>query len=481
MVQKDNIVLRWNTVLISAVKALAAKPPVVARAIAMVHNAMYDAWAHFDELALPVHTERMRRAPLVLRTDACREEAISYAAYRVLCDLFPPQNPLFRGLMCEYGFEPDFINYYDHKVPANDAELNPAYIGNTVARDLLEFYHQDDSNQQGNYEDLAKDYESPNEPKPARVKNINRWQALRDGKGEAQQFLYPHWGWIKPFVFNAKRDLADIKDPIQYPRCLPLSPDEDFDSLTEEEKDAAKAFEAQCKLILDYSAKLDDRHKSIAEFWAAGSGTETPPGQWCLMARAISLRDCHGINEDVKLFFALGMALLDASIACWRVKVKEDYCRPVSAIHTLFEGREYIFWGGPFQGTVCKEAEKWQSYIPTPPFAEFVSGHSTFSAAAGVILKRFTGDDYFGHGAQIPAGSSKIEPGMTPAQDMTLYWEYFSDAVQQAGISRIIGGIHFMDGNLQGQKLGAKLAELVWQRVQEYCNGTFSKIPPEVC
>lgn len=481
MVQKDNIVLRWNTALLSAVRTSAAKPPAVARAIAMLHNAMYDAWAHFDAVALPVRTERMRRAPLAMRNDSSREKALSYAAFRVLVDLFPQQSPTFKGIMQEYGFDPDYPNYYDDTTPPNDADLNPGMIGNTAARDILEYYHQDGSNQQGKYEDLNKDYIPVNEPQFAPVKNINHWQPLRDPKSnEAQQFLYPHWGWVKPFVFNPKRDLSGIKKPIQYPRPLPLSSDDDLEQLTQEEKNAAIAFEKQCHFVLDYSANLNDETKTIAEFWAAGSGTETPPGMWCLLARAVSHRDCHDLNQDVKLFFALGMAMLDASIACWYLKVRRDYCRPITAIHTLLEGREFNFWGGPFQGKVCKPAETWLPFLSTPPFAEYVSGHSTFSAAGGTILNRFTGGDYFGHTVHIPAGSSKIEPGVTPAQDMKLHWEYFCNAVEQAGISRVIGGIHFMDGNLQGQKLGAQIAKQVWERVLEYCNGTYQDMP-EYC
>jgi PAP2 superfamily len=107
--------------------------------------------------------------------------------------------------------------------------------------------------------------------------------------------------------------------------------------------------------------------------------------------------------------------------------------------------------------------EDWQPYIPTPPFGEHPSGHSTFSAAAAAVLASFTGSDRFGASATIPAGGSRIEPGVTPAADVTLSWATFTDAADQAGRSRRYGGIHFEDGDLVGRKLGAMVGARAWQ------------------
>ena len=75
--------------------------------------------------------------------------------------------------------------------------------------------------------------------------------------------------------------------------------------------------------------------------------------------------------------------------------------------------------------------------------ASIPSGHSTFSAAAAAVLARFTGSDRFGASATIRAGSSRVEPGDTPAADVVLSWPTFSDAADQAGRSRRYGGLHF--------------------------------------
>ena len=100
----------------------------------------------------------------------------------------------------------------------------------------------------------------------------------------------------------------------------------------------------------------------------------------------------------------------------------------------------------------------------TPPFAEYVSGHSTFSAAAAEILQRFTGSDVFGYEVSFPAGSSYIEPGKVPTADLQMSWATFSDAADEAGMSRRYGGIHFRDADMEGRRLGREVGAQVWGR-----------------
>lgn len=107
----------------------------------------------------------------------------------------------------------------------------------------------------------------------------------------------------------------------------------------------------------------------------------------------------------------------------------------------------------------------------TPPFPEFVSGHSTFSGAAAEILKLFTRSDAFGGSRTIT--TSLIEPDGF-ATPITLQWDTFSDALEEAGISRLYGGIHFNDGNLVGQSLGRQAGNLAWNKAQSYIQGTIS-------
>jgi hypothetical protein len=109
--------------------------------------------------------------------------------------------------------------------------------------------------------------------------------------------------------------------------------------------------------------------------------------------------------------------------------------------------------------------------VVTPPFAEYPSGHSTFSAAAAEVLRRCTGSDAFGATATIEAGSSHIEPGRVPAGDVTLHWDTFSAAADEAGLSRRYGGIHFRQGDLVGRAVGRRVGARVWRLATAYRDG----------
>jgi VCPO second helical-bundle domain len=213
----------------------------------------------------------------------------------------------------------------------------------------------------------------------------------------------------------------------------------------------------------------------IAEYWANGPRTETPPGHWALFGEFVSQRDHHTLDDDVKMFFALSNAIFDASIAAWDSKRAFDSDRPISSIPFLFQGRQIQSWGGPYKGTVWMDGSQWIPYqpstFPTPPFPEYISGHSTFSAAGAEILKRWTGSDNFGNAVTFPAGSSTVEPGMTPAQPVTLSWATFSAAADEAGISRRYGGIHFLAGDYVGRFIGRLVAQQAWCKAQRYING----------
>jgi PAP2 superfamily len=141
-----------------------------------------------------------------------------------------------------------------------------------------------------------------------------------------------------------------------------------------------------------------------------------------------------------------------------------------------------IAWGGPGKGTVEMDGADWIPYqptiFPTPPFPDFVSGHSTYSAAAAAILKSWTGSDRFGYSVTFAAGSSKVEPGFTPARPITLQWQTFTQAADEAGMSRRYGGIHFEPADLAGRKLGRLVADRAWTRAQSYFDGTYASPAP---
>jgi hypothetical protein len=108
----------------------------------------------------------------------------------------------------------------------------------------------------------------------------------------------------------------------------------------------------------------------------------------------------------------------------------------------------------------------------TPSFAGYVSGHSTFSRAAAEVLTAMTGSEYFPGGLSewtIPAGTLEVETG--PTQDVTLQWATYYDAADQAGISRLYGGIHVAVDDFAGRRMGALCGQAAWARAQQYYSG----------
>jgi hypothetical protein len=440
----DDTVLRWNSALLQAVRNLRANPVVAARALAVTHSAMYDAWAAYDRKAVGTETGDSLRRPRAERTLANKRVAVSYAGYRALVDLFPSQKAvLFDPLLVELGLDPG-----NHSTdPAS-----PAGVGNAAAAAVLAFRHADGSNQLGDlngglpYSDYTG-YQPVNSPD--QIVDPNRWQPLAGPTGP-QSFLAAHWGNVFPFGLSSGDEVR------------PRAP----------APHGSRAYERQAAAIVRLSRGLTDRQKMIAEYWADGPATETPPGHWNLHAQFVARRDRLDLDQQVQLFFLLGNALLDASIAVWDAKVHYDYIRPVSAVRFLFQGETIEAWAGPGLGTRAIPGESFRSYIATPPFAEYTSGHSCFSAASAEILQLFTGRPWFGASVTFPKGSSVIEPGLTPARAVTLKWRTFDQAADEAGFSRRLGGIHFRQSDLESRRMGKQIARKVWEKARQFIEGS---------
>jgi len=446
----DNVVLQWDQVALQAVRDTRPFPTVAARALAVVHTAIYDAWAAYDPVAVGTRLGAGLRQPTGEQTLANKTKAISFAAYAALVDLFPSQQQqdAFAQQMATLGYATD----------GSDASA-AAMVGATAAQAVLDFRHGDGANQAGGYADSCVPvcYQPVNTPDT--VTDPNRWQPLRLPNGTVQTFATPHWRNVTPFALTSAAQFRPDHGPaISVVKGKPNS-------------DYLK----QVDLQLRYSAGLTDTQKVIAQYWEDLPGSETPPGHWCLFAQWVSRRDHHSLDTDAKLFMALTNALLDASITAWDAKRQWDSVRPITAVRWLKQGQLVQAWGGPYQGTRTIRGEDWQPYqpagFPTPPFAEYLSGHSTFSAAAAELLKDFTGSDTFGMAVTVPAGSSTVEPGAVPAAAVTLSWKAFSGAADQAGISREYGGIHFDDGDFEARKAGQDVGLQAWYKAKTYFNG----------
>jgi hypothetical protein len=404
---------------------------------------MYDAWAAYDATAVGSLPNSPGRQPAGKGTVANKAWAVSYAAYRTLLDLFPSQSGVFTTLMVSNGYDPS--------VKSTDPST-PAGVGNAAAAAILAFRHTDRSNQLGDlgggaYADTTG-YQPINFPES--LTDPNHWQPVRAADGTVQKFLTPHWGTVTPFSLQS----ADQFRPGPQPQA------------------GTWLYEQRMRDAIRAQGEIDDRGKMSAEYWDDGASTETPPGHWNRLAEEISLRDLHSLDDDVKMYFVMNNALLDVSISVWDAKRLYDAIRPRSAIHFYYTGQQIQGFAGPGQGITAIDGGDWRSWITTAPHPEYPSGHSAFSSACAEILKRFTGSDAFNKSVTFAAGTSKVDPGASPAADTTLRWQTFSEVADDAGMSRRVGGIHNEEADFRSRTIGRQVALSVWDRYTRLINGS---------
>ena len=237
-------------------------------------------------------------------------------------------------------------------------------------------------------------------------------------------FLLPQWGFLQPFTMRSS-------DQFRPPPPPPLDSLQYFSDyyVTRQLGSASSA------------ARTADQTQ-IAFFWADGGGTETPPGHWNNIAQDVAAAQGNTLAENARLFALLNLAMADAAINAWDCKYTFNWWRPITAIRA-----------GDTDGNDATVGDPgWTPLITTPPFPEHTSGHSTFSAAGATVLALFYGND------NIPftTGSDAL-PGVTRS------FNSFSAAANEAGLSRIYGGIHFMSANAAGLNAGAAIGEQVFQ------------------
>jgi hypothetical protein len=431
-------VIAWHGAVTTAIAASVSGPTVAARALSMVYEAVYNAWAVYTkgaDFTLP----GLRKLPKGDNKTSNKTIAIGYAARAVLADLFPLQTQLFDQTLAQV--------LLGLPTTAPDA-LAASQNGQLAGATLVQARYADGSNQHGElaagaYADYTG-YRPVNDPYLPLVDPL-RWQPLvvtnAAGVTSAQKCLTPFWGRVRPFALSSGSALR--------PSFMPFGP-----SLAEIEE------------LVRLSAALNDETKVQVDFWANNPGSVTPPGQWCKFAAIVSAADCNTLDQDVVLFFTLGQAMLDASIAAWECKTAYDSARPITLLRHYYAGQQIRAWAGPGLGTQTMDGANWRPYQrttnPTPNFQEFVSGHSTFSAAAAHVIAELRGDAIT-LAFDFPAGGVGLEPSV-PAVPMRLSWPSLSSAAAAAGMSRRYGGIHFEQADLKGRALGKAVGQAVMRR-----------------
>jgi hypothetical protein len=575
-----SVARHWNEAVLAAIRSDFPAPTIHARNLFHSSAAMWDAWAAYDSRGSGVFVDEQRTSDDL---QADREEAMSYAAYRVLVARYLP-TPRAEIAVTQLDDLMDGL-CYDRSITTTEGET-PAAFGNRIAETVLAYGLSDGSNEAEGY---AAEYQAVNPPlvvaEPGTTMNDpNRWQPLelevmvaQNGlplEDTVQSFVGPEWGNVASFALPPA-DLDGLTvDPGPPPLLGDPAADDEFKRAVNEVIRYSATLDPSSGETIDLSpgvqgnrvlgsydseghainpitgtpyepnvVALGDYGRVIAEFWADGPASETPPGHWNSIANfAVDELAENGrlrvagegpevdrLEFDVKMYLALNGAAHDAAIAAWGAKGHYDYVRPISMIrhmgglgqssdpagpsydpdgllledglvevvsdessapgqrHEALVGHvgEIVVraWQGEpadiehdVGGVGWIRAVEWVPYqratFVTPAFAGYVSGHSTFSRAAAVVLAELTGTPYFPGGLgewRTEAGHLEFEAG--PTAPVVLQWATYADAADEAGLSRLYGGIHVPADDVAGRVLGAGIGEDAWEHARQYFGG----------
>lgn len=607
---QQSVAHQWTEEILFCIRNDFARPPIHARNLLHLSVVMHDAFAAYkvgsktvlldNELNgyyTPFYGVQIPNDPQ--NTEAAQNEAISYAAYRLLVWRFqnaPGVADIYaaleaRMLLLGYDISMNTVDY------VNDG---PAALGNYIAQQMIAYGLQDGSNESAGFANLyytdgnpALEPELPGNPNmvdPNRFQRLSLSNAI-DQAGNpingSPPHLAPEWGNVAPFAMKIE-DSEVLERNGEFYRVyhnpgLPPYIDtnvqsgiEDFfkwnflmvsvwqshldtvdnvmwdispgaignvgienypetwnDYLTFYDffngGDIGEGYAMNPITNQPYTPQLvrrGDYARILAEFWADGLDSETPPGHWFNIYNEVSqhplfIKQWKGqgpvlsdLEYDIQAYLLLGGSMHDAAIGAWSVKGYYDYVRPVSALRYMADqGQssdpllpnfhdaglpllpgyvELVLLGDPLVGVNNENlhkiklytwkghdyiedtetdmagvdwilAENWWPYqrptFVTPPFAGYVSGHSTYSRAAAKIMDHMTGSPYFPGGMSnfVAEQNDFLEFEQGPSQTVVLQWATYYDASDQCSLSRIWGGIHPPIDDIPGRKIGEQI------------------------
>ncbi len=576
-VPTGSIARRWNEQLLNAIRRDIPRPTVHARNLLHTSMAMWDAWAAYDDRVDAVVVPESATAEDL---DAARTEAISYASYRVLHHRYAKavggaaSAACFDAFMEKLGFDPTDDD--------TDGD-SPRALGNRIGQTIVDTFADDGANESNDYAD--PDAFHPDAPnlivdQPGTTTTVPTvWQQLVLSQASTQNGISQqagvqtpvgsHWAQVTPFsleraepgvpyldIGTPPTDLDDrlveaAMDVVQRGAQLDHEDGVNIDispasvgnnplgtndgSGYAENPVTGEPYEPQMVARGDFA-------RVLAEFWADGPKSETPPGHWNALLNFVSDDPnfehrlfgegdpLDRLSWDVHSYLALNGAMHDAAIAAWELKRYYVSARPITLIRYMAglgqrtdpDGPSYDPSGIPliddlveviteessasgerhehlrrYVGEIALRAWRgepgdrehdvggvgwiraadWMPYqrrtFVTPAFPGYVSGHSTFSRAAAEVLTRLTGSPYFPGGL----GRYRAEPGYLvfeygPSEPVELQWATYYDAADQAGQSRLWGGIHIFHDDFDGRSVGAAVGEHVAEFVAPYFDGT---------
>ncbi|WP_162906947.1 vanadium-dependent haloperoxidase [Allorhizocola rhizosphaerae] len=412
---------------------------LVLRHTVMLNNAWFDATAPYHPTAVGVASRLGRRPPEERVTHRQRNIAILYATYRLLNSQLPQFRQQWREMLLSVGLNPD----------DNSQDLTtPVGIGNRAGNAVVASRLHDGMNQLGDeggrkynrqpYADYLG-YVPVNTADT--IRDPARWQpnVVTTGNGifRVQEFVTPQWSVTRPYSYRSPAEFT-------------VPPPANSDPATN-----PGGYRRQTDEVLAISAGLNDQRKILAEHFDDKFRS--------LPTTVTHLADTRGYSLDqfIAHNFLVNMASFDAGIATWHFKRRYDAVRPFTAIRYLYGNRAVTAWGGPGRGTVNDiKGSEWRSYMNTADHPEYPSASATICAAHAQASRRITGTDQLGQTVTVARGTSVIEPGITPAADLTLGpWHTWTQWSQECGQARLFGGVHFRDAVTAAQTLGTGVGD----------------------
>lgn len=318
----------------------------------------------------------------------------------------------FSGNMWDDYEKELFEKYRQMGIPEDVFDRSMAY-GDSVAKHIMAYAAKDHYKEIRGYR-----YTVTNKP--------GTWVPTPPAYADACE---PMWNTVRPFAL-------DTITQFQCPRPAPydLNKNSKFMELTME--------------VYNLGKNLTEEQKAIAYFWddnpfvtnvvghaMFASKKMTPPGHWMAIVRTIALNKNLDIMKSTEAYTLGALAIYDGFLSCWDEKYRTVRIRPETVINNGWD-------------------PNWRPFLETPAFPEYVSGHSTISAACGVVLEHLVGKNV----AFTDSTEKKYGHGIKSFKSL-------EDAYWNASISRVYGGIHYRDGVEEGTYLGQKIGENVWNKV----------------
>ena len=429
---------------------------LVLRVTTLVTNSWFDGVAPYHASAVGVYSRLGRRPAEESATNENLNIALLYSSYQVLNSLLPARSSEWRQMLVSVGLDPD---------DTSEDLSTPVGIGNVAGRAVAEGRMYDGMNQVGDedgrefnpepYSDYTG-YRPVNTPE--RLRRPGRWQPdiQRVGTGiyKSQQFVTPQYRFVEPYSYPSAR-------AFRVPRPRDSNPER------------RRAYRRQADAVLEASANLDDAQKIKSEVFDNKIESLGFSAVFAALSQGLSL------HEFIQLDFLTNMAAFDAGIVIWKEKARHDAVRPFSAIAHIYGDREVTAWGGVGRGTVDDlPANEWKSYLEEADHPEYPSASACFCVAHAESARRYLGTDQLGFEVFRPAGSSRVEPGITPAADMVVRWDTWTEFVSDCGESRVWSGVHFPATVEASEALCEDFGETAHEYLLSLIDGSAPERPP---